>query len=219
MKTGDFQKHLASFCKILEASNAGPVAQQFSRVIKIFDGQEDIMLAKFVKLAAPTENVQNHSSDVLLSDLLNPLAELERFLTPCSKQAFLKDLRLFTNLLAGAKNTSITDFVEIVQAQLAAGPKISRRKPMATNKAIVEAYVARLKADYKNTVAFKFIYQELISNKAVRKQEAAAISDQFAYATPPSTAKKASLERILSVHEHYHSSVLREKAMDGRSAA
>ncbi len=219
MKVGDFKKQLVSFSKVLEAGNSKTIAQEINHLATIFDGHESLMIAKFMKLATPSSNVQKAANGILLLDVLSPLRELEKFLTPCAKLAFLKDLHLLIDLLATSPNTTVSDFVPFIKSQLTSIPAQKKRQSTSLNKALVEEYLRRLKADYKDVDTFRIIFEELKRDRAIRKQEAAAISDEFAYATPPSTAKKTSLERIKSVHQHYHSSVLNEKAMGGRSAA
>ena len=86
------------------------------------------------------------------------------------------------------------------------------------DKKKVDSYSKRLYGSYKDREKFMRVFNEL-KRRDVSRAEVVAIANKFAFETPASTTKKEALNRILTVHQNWHTMELKDLAMAGRSAA
>jgi hypothetical protein len=103
-------------------------------------------------------------------------------------------------------------------AQVAKSKGSKKTVPSLDERRITEI-VRELHDAYKDPALFTPIYERLSGDQTISKAEMAAIASQFAYETPPSTARVESLRRIFGKHEKYATSAAKSKSSAGKSAA
>jgi hypothetical protein len=221
MKTADLRKILVSLGDMAKAAGGEALARDIHALADMLAAQGALAFSRALAQIKPEgEKSFWSSSGKDTRAVLDYLTQFMPALAVGGKAGAVKDMSLFVDFLEKHSDVSIEN---IVKAGIEAGraKAATRRKsaPSSPDMELVEKYVARLKSSYKDPEAFGEVYGEMKSDRKVRKQEAVAIADRFAFATPASTPKKEAFNRIWIVHEDYQSMVLKNKAFGGKTAA
>jgi len=215
MKVEILADFIRSIGKMMSVAQADDKATSLLKLSKMFDGRETMTVVRFFAQTMPSEELTAQQAGQL-TNLLDIMGEIKPALKSMAKPAFEKDFVLFETFLARVQHLSVDEIIAYVEER-----KVTNRvrRAPALNMDVVRQYIHLFEKNYKSADKFPVVFENMEKDRKVRKQEAAAIADQFAYKTSKSTPKKEALNRIWSVYENYQSSIAREKAQGGRSAA
>ena len=87
------------------------------------------------------------------------------------------------------------------------------------DEAIVMSYLAKLAPVLGDNDGFMPISDELSTDKSVKQPEAVALASRLVFELAASTPRTKALDRIRQKHKDLYMFRLKQRAMDGRSAA
>lgn len=207
MKVSDFRAILMDYYSLLSASEARSASDRILQLAQSLPTKSTLKISGLMSLLKDEIQVEDcegqlEKVEMLAKDLSILVPVLSRFATA----AKIQPLREISDFLGIFGNMELRRFFDSMNGALGDPPDI------------VQFYVERLQARYKDPEKFRPLFERLEADKRVKKPEAVAIAQAFAqYAR--SGSKGDALSSIWDKHKHYAESAASGSAMAGKSAA
>jgi len=214
MKVGEFSKALSAYADLVDAQSTSAIGGSVRKLVAAWSGKEALAMKTLIggsKIAGDIETAPSNSK-TSVGDLRDALEGLRKFATLISKKAFLDDLHLLIEHLDAHEQADIEAFARAWQHDL--DPAV---QPQPDD--LIDDYVSRLKASYKDEKLFAAVYGELERDRRLKAPHLAEIATRFSAKTAKSSPRRVSLENIRFPHETYATSKAKSRFFGGRSAA
>ncbi len=232
MKVGDFSAALRRYARMLDKAGDVRMVGAVNTLIAAWSGKDRTtmknLITKYFPRKGDSEGGGSGASrdEVEIAEVVAALRTLRAFGALVAKQGFNRDLDLLIESLASHERASIGALAEAIGQRIrdldekkpgSAGSK--RRVAQAVDQALVDDYVARLEASYKDAKRFASLFSTLKGDRRVRKAEMVAIAKAFAGSVRASISKREALDQIWKQHEFYATAKAKSDFFGGRSAA
>ncbi len=198
MQVKAFITLLSQFEELLAFRNETDLIRDIRKFNESFTGQENKTVAKFVSLArANIDATSDEGNNPHLKLLKTYFERLRTLLLELKKKPAAEDVGRIVSLLDLAGNTSVENFVELVQKAVRAAPAPKQRPTSPIKTELVESYVDRLKSVSEINPQFDQVVGQLKTDRKVRMQEMLKIADMYVGYPTKAKTKKSALQSIV----------------------
>jgi hypothetical protein len=208
MKASKFRELMAQYAEFLTDVGAIQASGRITKFASCFPKKSSASLSDILaflreEIVVEAPHNSGHSVGRLVQDI----------------QALVKMLKATSTATKLLPLTQISEFLETLPDMDLERLLASMNEVLAPPADIVDFYVTRLNARYKDSEKFKALFEQLKSDKRVKAPEALAIARAFSNYARASGKKADALESIWDKYRHYAESAAIGAAMNGKSAA